>query len=230
MVPELRRAYNEAFTAEAYERMRRWLESEGGSPVDFRISETPLFVPLELARELDRAAREICGQVMSPDYLAIADRAIPPGTDETPEKGTLTFVDNAVDPSTGTLKLKASFPNQSHRLWPGQFVITRMTLATPEVLVVPFASIQNDQKGQHVFVIKADNTAEFRSVTIERSTRDALATLAHEIGRLAPGTITSARVAIHLQAEWDKSSTQRATLARAFTKAKIDATIVKARV
>ena len=74
MVPELRAAYNAAFTAEAYERMRRWLEAEGGSRVDFRISETPLFIPLELARELDRAAREICGQVMSPDYLAIADQ------------------------------------------------------------------------------------------------------------------------------------------------------------
>ena len=76
MIPELRRAYNVAFTEEAYARMRRWLEAEGGCPVDFRISETPLFLPLELAQELERAAWEICGQVQSPEYLVIADRAI----------------------------------------------------------------------------------------------------------------------------------------------------------
>ena len=97
--------------------------------------------------------------------------AIPPGDDSNErEKGTLSFMDNNVDSTTGTVKLKATFPNSAHRLWPGQFVITRVTLATPEVLVVPFAAIQNDQKGQHVFVIKEDNTAEFRSVTVERST------------------------------------------------------------
>lgn len=81
MIPEIRRAYNAAFTEEAYARMKRWLEAEGGCPVDFRVSETPIFLPLELARELERAAIEICGQVMSPEYLAIADRAIPPGMD-----------------------------------------------------------------------------------------------------------------------------------------------------
>jgi hypothetical protein len=79
MIPELRRAYNAAFTAEAYARMRRWLEVEGGCPVGFRVSETPVFLPLELARELERAALEICGQVTSPRYLAIADGAIPAG-------------------------------------------------------------------------------------------------------------------------------------------------------
>jgi hypothetical protein len=80
VIPELRRAYNAAFTEQAYARMRRWLEAEGGCPVDFRVSETPLFLPLELTRELDKAAWEICRQVMSPEYLAIADRAISPGT------------------------------------------------------------------------------------------------------------------------------------------------------
>lgn len=79
MIPELRRAYNAAFTEEAYARMRRWLEVEGGSAIDFRISETPVFLPLELTKELERAALEICGQVMAPEYLAIAERAIPAG-------------------------------------------------------------------------------------------------------------------------------------------------------
>jgi multidrug efflux system membrane fusion protein len=84
------------------------------------------------------------------------------------EKGTLTFLDNAVDAATGMLKLKATFPNTAQLLWPGQFANVRVTLATPEALVVPSAAVQNDQKGQHVFVVKEDHTAEMRRITIER--------------------------------------------------------------
>jgi len=79
MVPELRRAYNAAFSEERYRAMCAWLEREGGSPVDFRISETPVFLDAALARELERAAWEIQRQVANPAYLAIADQAIPPG-------------------------------------------------------------------------------------------------------------------------------------------------------
>jgi multidrug efflux system membrane fusion protein len=94
---------------------------------------------------------------------------VPPGSDTTPEKGQLTFVDNSVDTTTGTVRLKATFPNEAHRLWPGQFVTVRMTLASPEVIAVTSAAIQSDQTGQHVFVIKADKTAEFRPVIVERT-------------------------------------------------------------
>jgi multidrug efflux system membrane fusion protein len=94
---------------------------------------------------------------------------VPPGSDSTPEKGDLAFVDNAVDSTTGTIKLKATFPNDSHRLWPAQFVTVRLTLASPEVITVPSSALQSDQAGQHVFVIKADHTAEFRAVTVDRS-------------------------------------------------------------
>ncbi len=93
----------------------------------------------------------------------------PSGSTEFTEKGELTFLDNNVDATTGTLKLKATFTNEAHRLWPGQFVSVRITLSSPEVLVVPASAIQNDQKGQHVFVVKADKTAEFRSITVERT-------------------------------------------------------------
>jgi multidrug efflux system membrane fusion protein len=95
--------------------------------------------------------------------------AVPPGSDTTPEKGQLTFIDNAVDSTTGTVRLKATFPNESHRLWPGQFVTARLTLAAPEVIAVTSSAIQSDQSGQHVFVIKADKTAEFRPVVVERT-------------------------------------------------------------
>ena len=94
---------------------------------------------------------------------------VPPGLDETPEKGELTFMDNTVDASTGTLKLKATFKNTQHRLWPAQFVTVAVTLASPEVLVVASSALQTSQTGQHVFVVKPDNTAELRPVTVERT-------------------------------------------------------------
>ena len=99
----------------------------------------------------------------------ISVAATPPGSDPKPEKGELSFVDNYVDSTTGTIKLKATFPNPSRRLWPGQFVATRVTLATPEVLVVPTSAVQNDQSGQHVFVVKEDHKAELRPIVVERT-------------------------------------------------------------
>lgn len=99
----------------------------------------------------------------------VAVAATPPGSDTTPEKGELIFLDNAVDTSTGTIRLKATFPNTSRRLWPGQFVITRITLASPEAIVVSSSAIQNSQSGQHVFVVKQPgNIAELRAITVER--------------------------------------------------------------
>jgi multidrug efflux system membrane fusion protein len=94
---------------------------------------------------------------------------IPPGIDQTPEKGELTFMDNTIDATTGTLKLKAKFENTQHRLWPAQFATVSVTLASPEVLVIASSAVQNSQTGQHVFVVKPDNTAEFRQITVERA-------------------------------------------------------------
>jgi len=100
---------------------------------------------------------------------ALKVKVVPPGPDEKPEEGVLTFMDNTVDSSTGTLKLKASFPNAQQRLWPGQFATVSVTLATPEALTVPSSSVQTSQTGQHVYVIKADKTAELRPVVVERN-------------------------------------------------------------
>ena len=96
----------------------------------------------------------------------------PPGASEASETGELTFMDNTVDSTTGTLKLKATFLNDAHRLWPGQFATVGVTLATPEVLTVPSSAVQNSQSGQHVFVVKADQTAELRPVIVERQFND----------------------------------------------------------
>jgi multidrug efflux system membrane fusion protein len=96
----------------------------------------------------------------------LAVKVTPGGAAENAVEGELTFFDNAIDSSTGTLKLKATFANEDHRLWPGQFVNVNLLLAAPEVLVVPAVAVQRDQEGAHVFVIKADRTAELRPVTL----------------------------------------------------------------
>lgn len=80
-------------------------------------------------------------------------------------RGRLTFVNNTVDQSTGTIQLKATFENTENALWPGQFVNVALTLTRqPNAVVVPSQAVQNGQKGQYVFVVKADSTVEARPV------------------------------------------------------------------
>ncbi len=79
--------------------------------------------------------------------------------------GNLTFVDNTVDSTTGTIKLKGTFPNADHKLWPGQFVRVILRLAMQSnALVVPSQAVQTGQEGSFVFVVKADQTVESRPV------------------------------------------------------------------
>lgn len=86
-----------------------------------------------------------------------------------PAEGVLTFIDNTVDPATGTIKLKATFTNHDRRLWPGQFADVSMTLSTDKnAVLIPSAAVQTGQNGQYVFVVKPDNTAELRNVTVSR--------------------------------------------------------------
>jgi membrane fusion protein, multidrug efflux system len=81
--------------------------------------------------------------------------------------GQLSFIDNTVDSTTGTIKLKATFPNDDHALWPGQFITVVMTLRTLDhATVVPSEAIQSGQKGQFAFVVKPDQTVETRPVTV----------------------------------------------------------------
>ena len=81
--------------------------------------------------------------------------------------GQLTFIDNTVDSTTGTIKLKATFPNTDHALWPGQFITVVMTLRTlGHATVVPSEAIQSGQKGQFAFVVRPDQTVETRQVTV----------------------------------------------------------------
>ena len=90
-----------------------------------------------------------------------------PGPGLEPVDGQLTFVDNSVDPATGTIKLKGTFANKDRRLWPGQFVDVVLTLTTQtNAITLPSQAVQTSQSGQYVFVVKQDNTAEMRQVTV----------------------------------------------------------------
>jgi multidrug efflux system membrane fusion protein len=88
-----------------------------------------------------------------------------PGAPSVKEKGAISFVDNTVDPATGTIRLKGSFENSQKRLWPGQFVNLSITLSVlKNTVVVPSQALQTGQKGTFVFVVKQDSTAEMRPV------------------------------------------------------------------
>jgi multidrug efflux system membrane fusion protein len=83
----------------------------------------------------------------------------------TPPQGDLTFVDNSVDETTGTILLKATFPNEDDSLWPGQFVQVVLTLSElTNAVVVPSQAVQVGQKGQFIYVVAADQTVEMRTV------------------------------------------------------------------
>jgi len=82
-------------------------------------------------------------------------------------RGVLTVIDNTVDPTTGTIKLKATFDNKERLLWPGQFVNVSLILDTRNnAVVVPAEAVQAAQKGQFVYVVKPDQSVESRIVTV----------------------------------------------------------------
>jgi len=92
-----------------------------------------------------------------------------PYGDTKPETGYLTFVDNTVDTTTGTIKLKGTFQNADHRLWPGQFSNVLLRLAEDEnATVVPSQAVQTGQRGDQIWVVKSDSTVEQRDVKVGR--------------------------------------------------------------
>ncbi|KWV54358.1 transporter [Bradyrhizobium macuxiense] len=103
------------------------------------------------------------------------------------DTGKLTGIDNQVDPTTGTLKLKAEFPNASYQLWPGQFVNVRLKVETlAQAIVVPTSAVQRGPAGTFSYVIGADNVVTAKPVTVtQQNEHDAV---------IASGLTTSDRV------------------------------------
>lgn len=99
-------------------------------------------------------------------------------------EGTLGFVDNAVDTTTGTILLKGTFPNGDGALWPGEFVNVRLQLyVEPEALTVPARAVVAGQEGSYVFVVQADSSAATRPVKVDRTAGE----LAIVSGEIKPG-------------------------------------------
>ena len=133
-------------------------------------------------------------------YMALAKLPVmaEPQDQSVRETGVLTFVDNTVDPGTGTIKLKGTFANADRKLWPGQFVRVTLRLANQNAaLVVPSQAVQTGQEGLFVYVVKPDQTVEARPVTtgsradqdmvIERGLQAGETVVTEGQLRLAPG-------------------------------------------
>jgi membrane fusion protein, multidrug efflux system len=96
--------------------------------------------------------------------------ALAPNEQGAPATGLINFIDNAVDPTTGQIKVKGTFANTDRRLWPGQYVNVNVTLSTePNAIVVPSLAVQTGQQGTYVFVIKSDQTVDLRPIVVERT-------------------------------------------------------------
>lgn len=132
-------------------------------------------------------------------------QALAPG-ETAPEDGVLSFVDNAVNQTTGTIRMKGTFPNPSRRLWPGQFVDVVLRLGErPNAVVVPTQAVQTGQQGQFVFVVKGDMKVEQRPVKageavggetiIEEGLRPGERVVTDGQLRLVPGSIVVIRQA-----------------------------------
>jgi len=124
---------------------------------------TPLYVDFSVPEQYLGPIKEF----MAKGRLEV--QATPYG-DTKAETGYLSFVDNTVDNTTGTIKLKATFANPDHRLWPGQFSNVALRLAKQEnATTVPSQAVQTGQSGDYVFVVTSESSAEQRPVTVART-------------------------------------------------------------
>lgn len=96
--------------------------------------------------------------------------ATPVGASGKPEQGLLSFFENSIDPTTGTILMRATFDNSNEALWPGQFCSVTVDLSVQnDALTVPSVAVQVGQNGDYVYVITKDNKAEYRPVTVSRA-------------------------------------------------------------
>lgn len=133
---------------------------------------TPLVVinqvsPVSVAFGVPESRLAELKRYMSRGPVAVTAK-VPGGEGE--DTGRIWFVDNAVDRSTGTIKVKGTFDNRAGRLWPGQFANVTVTLTkVPDTVTVPSVAVQVGPQGQFVYVVKPDQTAEVRPVVVART-------------------------------------------------------------
>jgi multidrug efflux system membrane fusion protein len=126
---------------------------------------SPIYVTFAVPSEHLPAIRRRTN--LTEDSKVLSVYAAAPGAPESDvRQGILTFIDNSVDTSTGTIALKATFANRDHSLWPGQFVNARLLLDRKDGVVVPAQALQTGQRGDYVFVVGSNMTAESRVVRV----------------------------------------------------------------
>jgi multidrug efflux system membrane fusion protein len=134
---------------------------------------TPLVIIKQLAPI--RIAFAVPGQYLTQVRLGQARKALgvvarTSGDNGTVSRGEVSFIDNAADPATGTIRLKGTFANGDHRLWPGDIVQVTLQLSVdPRAIVVPASAVQNGQQGQYVYLVGKDSTVSMRPVTVART-------------------------------------------------------------
>jgi multidrug efflux system membrane fusion protein len=135
--------------------------------------QTPLVVinqvaPISVSFAIPEARLPELKKFMAGGALRVT--ASPPNDDAPPAVGRISFVDNAVDQTTGTIKVKGTFPNTDRRLWPGQYVNVVVTLTQdPNAIVVPSVAVQAGQQGSYVFVVNSEQKVDLRPVTVGRT-------------------------------------------------------------
>ena len=148
------------------------LKIDRGNILKANDNETPLVIihqirPINVAFSLPERHLPIVKQRMGKSRLEV--RVVIPGQEDAPEAGVLNFIENTVDTATGSIFLRAGFDNQRHRLWPGQFVNTVLTLETiPNTTVAAAQAVQTGQKGDFLFVVREDQTVEVREIKVDR--------------------------------------------------------------
>lgn len=161
---------------------------------------TPIYVSFAVPEQHLDAIRRALAQ----GPLAVS--AAPPQGEGAAATGRLAFIDNAVDTSTGTIRLRAVFDNGDKALWPGEFLNVTLTLREQaDALVVPTAAVQSGPRGQYVFVVPEDLKVALREVTVDRIEGDEIV-IARGLAagdrvvvsgqlRLVPGTAVSIQAA-----------------------------------
>lgn len=121
----------------------------------------PVYVDFALPEQDLAAVRtSMASHPLGVDVIAPSDK-------KTAVHGKLSFVDNTVDPNTGTIQLKGLFDNQDQKLWPGQFVDTYLTLSErPDAVLVPSQAVQTGQDGSFVYVVDPKMKADIRKVAV----------------------------------------------------------------
>ncbi len=125
---------------------------------------SPIYVSFGIPEALLTDLRRYMGQ------RELEVQAAAPNDSGPAAAGRITFVDNQVDQTTGTIRIKATFPNSNRSLWPGQFVNVTIRMSMDrQALVVPSVAVQAGPEGQYVYVVKSDQTVDMRKVVVKRT-------------------------------------------------------------